>query len=72
MRSAASGDAIFSGRIQRRVQKVLENPRHHGYHAGGRIRCTWVAGVGNWAVLYDIDETNRAVVLLRFVSLDDV
>ena len=71
------GDAVgvdprLLERVGRRLRKILENPKHHGYHAGGRLRCHWVAGVGNWAIIYDVDEQRLEVTPLRFVSLDDL
>ena len=56
----------------RRTIKLEENPKHHGYHAGGLIRCNWVAGVGNSAIIYEVSDDDQVVTLLRFVSLDDV
>ncbi len=72
MTKATGRDPLFAERVRRRVLKLGENPKHHGYHAGGRIRCNWVAGVGNWAIIYEVDDTNRTVNLLRFVSLEDL
>lgn len=55
-RSKASGkDADFDERVERRIRKLKDNPKHHGYHAGGLIRCNWVAGVGDWAIIYEVD-----------------
>jgi len=51
---------------------LRENPKHHSYHAGGQIRCAWVAGVGDWAVIFDLDEENEIVILLRFIDLNVV
>ena len=65
-------DSVLAERVNRRISKLAANPKHHGYHAGGAIRCNWVAGVGDWAIVYEIDDSNRIVVLLRFLSLDDV
>jgi len=71
--SRATGkDAIFDQRVERRIHKLTENPKHHGYHAGGLIRCNWVAGVGDWAIIYEIDDADQSVTLLRFLSLDQV
>ncbi len=69
--SKASGkDSVFDERVKRRIGKLKENLKHHGYHAGGLIRCNWVAGVGDWAIIYEIDENAKTVTLLRFVNLD--
>lgn len=65
-------DSVLAERVNRRMIKLTANPKHHGYHAGGAIRCNWVAGVGDWAIVYEIDDSDRVVVLLRFLSLDDV
>lgn len=65
-------DSVLAERVNRRITKLTANPKHHGYHAGGAIRCNWVAGVGDWAIVYEIDDSDRVVVLLRFLSLDDV
>ena len=67
---AVGVDAIFDLRVERRIQKLTENPKHHGYHAGGLIRCNWVSGVGNWAIIFEIEESVQTVTLLRFLSLD--
>jgi len=69
---ATSADSVFQERVERRVAKLGENPKHHGYHAGGLIRCNWVAGVGNWAAIYEVSDLDRTVVLLRFLSLDEL
>jgi mRNA-degrading endonuclease RelE of RelBE toxin-antitoxin system len=69
---ATGADPIFRERIKRRVAKLAENPKHHGYHAGGLIRCNWVAGVGNWAIIYEVNDLGETVVLLRFLSLDEI
>ncbi len=69
---ATARDPIFAQRVRRRVTKLGENPKHHGYHAGGRLRCNWVAGVGNWAIIYEAGDADRTVTLLRFVSLEDL
>jgi len=66
------GEPVFGNRGGRRIQKLGEHPRHHGYHAGAGIRCNWVAGVGDWAIGYTIDEARSTVVLLRFLRLDDI
>lgn len=58
--------------MKRRISKIGSNPKHHGYHAGEAIRCNWVAGVGDWAIIYEIDDARSQVILLRFLSLDDV
>ena len=65
-------DSILAERVDRRRDKLTDTPKHHGYHAGGAIRCKWVAGVGDWAIVYEIDDSNKIVTLLRFLSLDDV
>jgi len=65
-------DSVLAERVNRRITKLTANPKHHGFHAGGAIRCNWVAGVGDWAIVYEIDDSDRVVVLLRFLSLDDV
>ena len=65
-------DSVLAERVNRRKAKLAVNPKHHGYHAGAAIRCNWVAGVGDWAIVYEIDESNKIVTLLRFLSLDDV
>ena len=70
--TATGRDASLIDRVERRVVKPGDNPKHHGYHAGGRIRCNWVAGVGNWAIIYEIDEIEKTATLLRFVNLDDI
>ena len=62
----------FAERVNRRIAKLAENPRHHGYHAGGLLRCHWIAGVGDRVIVYDIQERNRRVVLLRILSLNEV
>lgn len=72
IRAAVHRDPIFAERVGRRIAKLAANPKHHGYHAGGVIRCNWVAGVGNWAIVYEIDDSDEIVTLLRFLSLDDV
>lgn len=59
-------------RVERRIKKLAENPKHHGYHAGGLIRCNWVAGVRDWAIIYEIDEMTETVTLLRFLNLDEL
>ena len=69
---ATSADPVFRERVERRVAKLAENPKHHGYHAGGLIRCNWVAGVGNWAIIYEVSDFDRTVMLLRFLSLDEI
>jgi len=69
---AVGRDAVFDMRVERRIKKLVENPKHHGYHAGGLIRCNWVAGVGDRAIIYEIDETDETVTLLRFLSLDEL
>ena len=69
---ATGADSVFLERVKRRVAKLAENPKHHGYHAGGLIRCNWVAGVGSWAIIYEVRDFNRTVVVLRFLSLDDI
>lgn len=72
-RSKASGkDAVFDERVERRIKKLKDNPKHHGYHAGELIRCNWVAGVGDWAIIYAVDENAKTVTLLRFVNLDEL
>ena len=67
---AAGRDAILDMRVERRIQKLADLPKHHGYHAGGLIRCNWVAGVGDWAIIYEIVEAAHTVTLLRFLNLD--
>jgi len=69
---AIGADPIFRERVERRVAKLAENPKHHGYHAGGLIRCNWVAGIGNWAMIYEVNDIEETVVLLRLLSLDDI
>jgi len=69
---AVRRDAIFDLRVERRIQKLTENPKHHGYHARGLIKCNWVAGVGDWAIIYEIEEAAQTVTLLRFLSLDEL
>lgn len=69
---AAGKDAVFDERVERRIQKLAERPKHHGYHAGGLIRCNWVAGVGDWEIIYDIEEAAHTVTLLRFLNLDQL
>jgi len=69
---AIGADPVFRERVERRVAKLAENPKHHGYHAGGLIRCNWVAGVGNWAMIYEVNDFGGTVVLLRFLSLDEI
>lgn len=59
-------------RVERRIKKLEENPKHHGYHAGGLIRCNWVAGVGDRAIIYEVDENAKTVTLLRLLSLDEL
>lgn len=66
------GDAAFELRVERRIAKLSEDPKHHGYHAGGLLRCNWVAGVGNWAMVYEINDTHKIVTLLRLLSLDEI
>ncbi len=62
-------DPIQRARVLRRVEKLGDNPAHHGYHAGGLLRCNWVAGVGDWAIIYELDEPGKSVRLLRLVEL---
>lgn len=69
---AAGKDPIFDVRVERRIQKLAEHPKHHGYHAGGLIRCTWVAGVGDWAIIFEIEDGAHTVTLLRFLNLDQL
>ncbi len=69
---AVRGEPTFRNRVERRIRKIGEHPKHHGYHAGARIRCSWVAGVGDWAIVYDVDEARGTVILLRFLRLDDI
>ena len=69
---AAGKDAVFDMRVERRIKKLVENPKHHGYHAGGLIRCNWVAGVGDWAIIDEIADAAETVTLLRFLSLDEL
>ena len=69
---AAGKDAIFDMRVERRIRKLAEHPKHHGYHAGGLIRCNWVAGVGDWAIIYEIEEAAHTVTLMRFLNLDQL
>ncbi len=69
---ATDADPAFRDRVQRMIAKLAENPKHHGYHAGGLIRCNWVAGVGNWAAIYEVSDLDRTVVLLRFLSLEEL
>ncbi len=66
------GDPVLRNRAERRIRKLLDNPKHHGYHAGGRIRCAWVAGVGDWAIIFDLDEEKRVVTMLRIIDLNDL
>ena len=72
LREVVRRDSALAERVNRRIAKLVANPKHHGYHAGGVIVCNWVAGIGDWAVVYEIDDTNKVVVLLRFLSLDEV
>jgi len=65
-------DVVLRHRVELRIEKLGSNPKHHGYHAGDSLRCNWVAGVGDWAIVYEIDEVNLVVILLRFLPLDDV
>ena len=58
-------DSVLAERVKRRIEKLGVNPKHHGYHAGGAIRYNWVAGVGDWAIVYEVDDSNSAVLLLR-------
>ena len=69
---ATGRDPIFAERVEKRIAKLGERPKHHGYHAGGRIRCNWVAGIGDWAIIYQVDDTGGRVTFLRFVSLDNL
>ena len=62
-------DPVQRSRVLRRVKKLGANPAHHGYHAGDLLRCNWVAGVGDWAIIYEIHEQERSVRLLRLVEL---
>lgn len=62
-------DPVQRARVLRRVEKLGASPTHHGYHAGGLLRCNWVAGVGDWAILYEVDEHGKTVRLLRLVEL---
>ena len=68
----ARRDPVLADRVNRRIAKLAANPKHHGYHAGGAIRCNWVAGVGDWAIVYEVRDSERVVILLRFLSLDEV
>ena len=71
--SRATGrDVIFYMRVERRIHKLADLPKHHGYHAGGLIRCNWAAGVGDWAIIYEIVEAAHTVTLLRFLNLDEL
>ncbi|MBX8637870.1 MAG: hypothetical protein JRN68_11195 [Nitrososphaerota archaeon] len=69
---AFTKDRIFLERVRRRIFKVLENPEHHGVHAGGKIRCRWLAGVGNFYIVYSIHKESSIVCFLRFLDIDDV
>lgn len=62
-------DPIQRARVLRRVKKLGDNPAHHGCHAGGLIRCNWVAGVGDWAIIYEVDKQGKTVRLLRLAEL---
>ncbi|HKZ60650.1 MAG TPA: hypothetical protein VJ547_12515 [Candidatus Thermoplasmatota archaeon] len=70
--SHTGGNAILRERVERRIAKLGDNPEHHGYHAGGKIRCNWVAGVGDFAIIYELHERSQTVRLLRFVSLENL
>ncbi len=72
LEKVARRDSVLAQRVNRRIAKLAANPKHHGYHAGGTIRCNWVAGVGDWALVYEVNDTEREVILLRFLSLDEV
>ncbi len=72
LEKVASRDSVLAERVNRRMAKLAANPKHHGYHAGGAIRCNWVAGVGGWALVYEVNDAQREVILLRFLSLDEV
>ncbi len=72
LEKVARRDSVLAQRVNRRIAKLAANPKHHGYHAGGAIRCNWVAGVGDWALVYEVNDTEREVILLRFLSLDEV
>jgi len=68
----ARRDSVLAERVNRRRAKLAVNPKHHVYHAGGAIRCNWVAGVGDWALVYEVIDAEREVILLRLLSLDEV
>ncbi len=72
LEKAARGSAVFLERVERRIVKIRKSPQHHGYHAGGVVRCSWIAGVGDWAIIYEINEESQTLIFLRFLSLDDV
>ncbi len=69
--SRGPGDKVFAERLRRRVKKLGDNPAHHGNHAGGLIRCKWKAGIGRWIIVYDLNESQKTVTLLRFLPLED-
>lgn len=62
-------DSVQRSRVLRRVTKLGTSPAHHGYHASDLLRCNWIAGVGDWAIVYEIHEPEKLVHLLRLVEL---
>ncbi len=65
------GEKVFSERLSRRIKNLEDNPDHHGRHAGGLIRCKWKAGVGQWVIVFELNESQKTVNLLRFLPLED-
>ncbi len=53
------------------MRQNQDNPDHHGRHAGGLIRCKWKAGVVQWVIVFELNESQKTVNLLRFLPLED-
>jgi mRNA interferase RelE/StbE len=67
----ALGDALFA-RIDRKILTLAENPRPSGCKKLRGSKDLWRIRIGDYRVVYAIDETRRRVDILRVRHRRDV
>ena len=67
----ALGDAVFS-RIDRKILALADNPRPAGCKKLKGYKDQWRLRVGDWRVLYIIDDTAKLVSVTRIAHRREV
>ena len=59
-------------RVIQAIRKLAEDPRPRGARKlGGEMRGAWRIRIGNYRVLYDIDDDQRLVIILAVLHRRD-